>query len=52
VLAVSLIPDVLLLASAAQPGTTTGGVVALILMHFGVAVAAIPAFCRLMPPRS
>jgi hypothetical protein len=47
-----VVPDVLLLASASQPGTTTGGVVALMLMHFGVAAAAIPAFRRLMPPRS
>ncbi|MEU8663671.1 DUF6069 family protein [Actinoplanes philippinensis] len=52
VLLVSLIPDFLLLASKSQPGTTTGGVVALILMHFGVAVVAVPAFRKLMPPRS
>jgi hypothetical protein len=52
VLLVSLIPDVLLLTSKSQPGTTTGGVVALILMHFGVAVVAVPAFRRLMPTRS
>ncbi|GIE82514.1 hypothetical protein Aph02nite_84640 [Actinoplanes philippinensis] len=52
VLLISLIPDFLLLASKSQPGTTTGGVVALILMHFGVAAVAVPAFRKLMPPRS
>ncbi|MEU4162621.1 DUF6069 family protein [Actinoplanes sp. NPDC026670] len=52
VLVLSLIPDVLLLSSKSQPGTTTGGVIALILMHFGVAVAAVPAFQRLMPPQT
>ncbi|MFC4066559.1 DUF6069 family protein [Actinoplanes subglobosus] len=52
VLLVSLIPDFLLLASKSQPGTTTTGVIALILMHFGVAAVAVPAFQRLMPPRT
>ncbi len=52
VLVLSLIPDALLLSSDSQPGTTTGGVIALMLMHFGVAAAAVPAFRRLMPPRS
>ncbi len=52
VLVLSLIPDVLLLASGSQPGTTTVGVVALMLMHVGVAVAAVPAYRRFIPPQS
>ncbi|SNY31393.1 DUF6069 family protein [Paractinoplanes atraurantiacus] len=52
VLVLSMIPNVLLLVSKAQPGTTTAGVVALMLMHIAVAVAAVPAYRRLMPPRS
>ncbi len=52
VLVLSLIPDVLLLISGSQPGTTTGGVVALMLMHVGVAAAAVPAYRRFIPPQS
>ncbi|SFU09214.1 hypothetical protein SAMN05660657_05601 [Geodermatophilus amargosae] len=52
VLVLSLIPDVLLLVSASQPGTTTAGVVALMLMHVGVAVAAVPAYRTFIPPQS
>ncbi len=52
VLVLSLIPDVLLLVSKSQPGTTTGGVIALMLMHFGVAAAAVPAYRRFIPPQS
>ncbi len=52
VLVLSLIPDVVLLASGSQPGTTTAGVVALMLMHVGVAVAAVPAYRRFIPPQS
>jgi hypothetical protein len=52
VLVLSLIPDVLLLVSGSQPGTTTGGVVALMLMHVGVAAAAVPAYRRFIPPQS
>lgn len=52
VLVLSLIPDVLLLVSGSQPGTTTAGVVALMLMHFGVAAAAVPAYRRFIPPQS
>ena len=52
VLVLSLIPDVVLLASWSQPGTTTAGVVALMLMHVGVAVAAVPAYRRFIPPQS
>ena len=53
VLVLSLIPDVLLLADrSAQPGITTAGVIALMLMHFGVAAAAVPAYRRFIPPQS
>ncbi len=52
VLVLSLIPDVLLLVSESQPGTTTAGVIALMLMHVGVAVAAVPAYRRFIPPQS
>ena len=52
VVALSLIPDVMLLVDGSQPGTTTAGVVALMLMHVGVAVAAVPAYHRFTPPRS
>ncbi len=48
----SLIPDVMLLVSGSQPGTTTAGVVALMLMHVGVAAAAVPAYRRFIPPQS
>ena len=52
VLVLSLIPDVLLLVSDSQPGTTVSGVVALMLMHLGIAAAAVPAYRRFMPPQS
>ena len=52
VLVLSLIPDVLLLVTDSQPGTTTAGVIALMLMHVGVAVAAVPAYRRFIPPQS
>ena len=52
VLVLSLIPDVLLLVSESQPGTTTAGVIALMLMHVGVAAAAVPAYRRFIPPQS
>ena len=52
VLLLSLIPDAMLLVADSQPGTTTAGVVSLVLMHVGVAAAAVPAFCRFIPPRS
>ncbi len=53
VLVLSLIPDVMLLVDkTVQPGTTTAGVIALMLMHFGIAAAAIPAYRRLMPSHS
>ena len=52
VVVLSLIPDVMLLVDESQPGTTTAGVVALMLMHVGTAVAAVPAYRRFIPPRS
>ncbi|HEX2288676.1 MAG TPA: DUF6069 family protein [Pseudonocardiaceae bacterium] len=53
VLVLSLIPDVMLLVDkSSQPGTTTAGVIALMLMHFGVAAAAVPAYRRFIPPQS
>jgi uncharacterized protein DUF6069 len=52
-LVLSLIPDLMLLADkSAQPGTTTAGVIALMLMHFGVAAAAVPAYRKFIPPQS
>ncbi len=52
VVVLSLIPDVMLLVSESQPGTTTAGVLALMLMHVGTAVAAVPAYRRFIPPQS
>ncbi|GAA3454405.1 DUF6069 family protein [Dactylosporangium matsuzakiense] len=52
VLVLSLIPDVVLLATQGQPGTTATGVIALMLMHAGVAAVAVPAYRRFMPPRT
>ena len=52
VLLVSLIPDVPILINKSLPGATTAGVVALMLMHFGVAAAAVPAYRRFIPPQS
>ena len=53
VLAVSLIPDLALLANQnAVPGTTTAAVLALMLMHLAVAAIAVPAYRRFMPPQS
>ena len=52
VLVLSLIPDVMLLVNESQPGTTTAGVIALMLMHVGVAAATVPALRRFVPPRS
>jgi hypothetical protein len=52
VLVLSLFPDTVLLITKSQPGTTTAGVLALMLMHFGVAAAAVPAYRRFIPPQS
>jgi uncharacterized protein DUF6069 len=52
VLVLSLFPDTVLLITKSQPGTTTAGVLSLMLMHFGVAAAALPAYRRFIPPQS
>ena len=52
VVVLSLVPDVMLLVSDSQPGTTTAGVVALMLMHVAVAAVAVPVYRRFIPPRS
>ncbi|GLI00841.1 DUF6069 family protein [Phytohabitans aurantiacus] len=53
VVAASLLPDVaLLVATESQPGITTAGVVALMLMHIAVAAVAVPTFRRYLPPRT
>jgi hypothetical protein len=49
VLVLSLIPDVALLATGSTPGQTTGGVVALMVMHVVTAVIAVTAFRQTMP---
>jgi hypothetical protein len=52
VLVLSFIPDVVLLATKSQPGTTTAGVLCLMLMHLGVAAVAVPVYRRFMPPQA
>lgn len=49
VLAVSLIPDVAVLATDALPGTTTAGVLSLVVMHVVTAAIAVTAYRRAMP---
>jgi hypothetical protein len=49
VLVLSLIPDVALLATDSTPGQTTGGVVALMVMHVVTAVIAVTAYRQTMP---
>jgi len=49
VVTVSLVPDVALLFSDAQPGTTGLGVAALIAMHLATAAVAVPIFARALP---
>ena len=51
VLVLSLVPDVALLATNSTPGQTTGGVVALMVMHVVTAVIAVTAYRRAMPAR-
>ena len=51
VLVLSFIPDLLVLAFHALPGTTLGGVIGLMVMHLVVAAAAIPAYRRALPVR-
>ena len=52
VLALSLIPDVMLLVSDSEPGTTVGRVVALMLMHLAIGLVSVPLYRRFMPPRT
>ncbi|HWU08255.1 MAG TPA: hypothetical protein VN520_18045 [Streptomyces sp.] len=49
VLGVSLLPDVALLVSDAMPGTSTTGVLALMVMHVLTAGIAVAAYRRWMP---
>lgn len=49
VVLVSFVPDVLLLVTRFIPGTTTGAVLALMVMHLVVAAVAVPAY-RLASP--
>jgi len=49
VLVLSFIPDVALLATDSTPGQTTGGVVALMVLHVVTAVIAVTAYRRAMP---
>jgi uncharacterized membrane protein YtjA (UPF0391 family) len=53
VLVLSLIPDLLLLADTSmQPGTTTAGVVTLMLMHLAAAVTLVAVYRRFIPAQS
>ncbi|HYH24623.1 MAG TPA: DUF6069 family protein [Blastococcus sp.] len=52
VVVLSLIPDLMLLGGDSQPGTTTAGVVTLMLMHVATAAVAVLVFRRFIPPRS
>jgi NADH:ubiquinone oxidoreductase subunit K len=49
VLVLSLVPDVALLATDSTPGQTTGGVLALMVMHLATAAIAVTAYRRTMP---
>jgi hypothetical protein len=49
VVAVSLVPDLLLLTSEGQPGTGVLAVVALMAMHLAIAAIAVPIYRRVMP---
>jgi hypothetical protein len=49
VVLVSLVPDIMVGATAGQPGTSWGAVVALVVMHLVVAAVAVPAYQRLLP---
>jgi uncharacterized protein DUF6069 len=52
VLALSLIPDVMMLVSDSEPGSTVGRVVALMLMHLAIGIVSVPLYRKFMPPRS
>jgi len=49
VVALSLIPDVILLVTGIQPNTSVLGVAALMTMHLVTAVIAVSVFARVMP---
>lgn len=49
VVAVSLVPDVALLFTDAQPHTTGVGVATLMAMHLATAVVAVPILARTLP---
>ena len=51
VVVLSFIPDVLLLATDAMPGTSTAAVLSLIAMHVVTAVIVVTAYRRAMPTR-
>ncbi|MET1073734.1 MAG: DUF6069 family protein [Umezawaea sp.] len=51
VVLVSFVPDVMIGISKSQPGTTWGGVAALVVMHIVVAAAGVAAFSYFMPVR-
>jgi hypothetical protein len=49
---VSLIPDVMLLVDDSMEGSSTGAVLALMLMHVATAAVVVPVFQRFMPARA
>ena len=51
VVVLSFIPDVLLLATDALPGTSTAAVLSLMAMHVVTAAIVVTAYRRAMPPR-
>lgn len=51
VVALSLIPDVAVGVNGTDPGTSWGGVGALILMHLALAAVAVPIYRRFLPLR-
>ncbi len=51
VVVLSFIPDVLLLATDALPGTSTAAVLSLMAMHVVTAVIVVTAYRRAMPTR-
>jgi hypothetical protein len=52
VLALSLIPDVMMLVDDSEPGTTVVRVFALMFMHLAVGAVSVPVYRRFMPPRT
>ncbi|MEV5967437.1 DUF6069 family protein [Kribbella sp. NPDC051952] len=51
VLAASMLPDLLLMATGFIPDTTTTGVAGLMVMHLVVAAVALPVYRRIYPVR-